>query len=180
MIQRIQSIFMFFAILSVAMIMYKAPVLTNGDQVMMLGDFMWAQIAAFITMFLIMCSMLQFKNRANQLLLNQFSKLSLSISFFIIFKLADDFFEKKIYCLLSVLTLEGIYFYNYTTPEFNVYITELPFWSLAIFFCWKSLKNNSYLNWTLFGVFAALGSLSHYLFMYLLISFSFINGIKCK
>lgn len=85
MIQRIQSVFMLFAILSVGMIMYKVPVLANGEEVMMLGDFMWAQIAAFITMFLIVYSILQFKNRTKQLLLNQFSKLSLSISFFIIF-----------------------------------------------------------------------------------------------
>ena len=95
MIQRIQSIFMFFAILSVGMIMYKAPVLTNGDQVMMLGDFMWAQIAAFISMFIILYSILQFKNRANQLLLNQFSKLSLSISFFIIFIQKEEMFPAK-------------------------------------------------------------------------------------
>ena len=95
MIQRIQSIFMFFAILSLGMIMYKAPVLTNGDQVMMLGDFIWAQIAAFITMFLIFYSIFQFKNRANQLLLNQFSKLSLSISFFIIFIQKEEMFPAK-------------------------------------------------------------------------------------
>ena len=95
MIQRIQSIFMFFAILSVGMIMYKAPVLTNGDQLLMLSDFMWAQIAAFITMFLIMYSILQFKNRAKQLLLNQFSKLSLSISFFIIFVQKEEMFPAK-------------------------------------------------------------------------------------
>ena len=85
MIQRIQSVFMFFTILSVGMIMYKVPVLANGEEVMMLGDFMWAQILAFITMFLIVYSIFQFKNRNKQLLLNQFSKLSLSISFFIIF-----------------------------------------------------------------------------------------------
>ena len=85
MIQRIQSVFMFFTILSVGMIMYKVPVLANGEEVMMLGDFMWAQISAFITMFLIVYSIFQFKNRNKQLLLNQFSKLSLSISFFIIF-----------------------------------------------------------------------------------------------
>ena len=85
MIQRIQSVFMFFTILSVGMIMYKVPVLANGEEVMMLGDFMWAQILAFITMFLIVYSIFQFKNRTKQLFLNQFSKLSLSISFFIIF-----------------------------------------------------------------------------------------------
>ena len=95
MIQRLQSLFMLFAILSLVMIMYKAPVLTNGDQVMMLGDFMWAQISIFITIFLIMYSILQFKNRTKQLLLNQFSKLSLSISFFIIFIQKEDMFPAK-------------------------------------------------------------------------------------
>ena len=85
MLQRIQSVFMLFAILSMGMIMYKVPVLANVEGVMMMVDFMWAQIAAFITMFLIVYSILQFKNRTRQLLLNQFSKLSLSISFFIIF-----------------------------------------------------------------------------------------------
>lgn len=86
---------MLFAILSVGMIMYKVPVLTNGEEVMMLGDFMWAQIAAFITMFLIVYSALQFKNRTKQLLLNQFSKLSLSISFFIIFIQKGDMLPGK-------------------------------------------------------------------------------------
>lgn len=95
MIQRIQSLFMLFAILSVAMIMYKAPVLENRQELMMLGDFMWAQIAAFITMFLLIYSIFQFKNRSKQLLLNQFSKLSLSISFFIIFIQKGEMFPAK-------------------------------------------------------------------------------------
>tara|TARA_B100000900_G_scaffold414739_1_gene442277 strand:+ start:4278 stop:4637 length:360 start_codon:yes stop_codon:yes gene_type:complete len=86
---------MFFAILSVGMIMYKVPVLGKGEELMMLGDFMWAQIAAFTTMFLIIYSILQFKNRAKQLFLNQFSKLSLSISFFIIFIQKGDMLPAK-------------------------------------------------------------------------------------
>ncbi len=95
MIQRIQSLFMLFAILSVVMIMYKVPVLANGKEVMMLSDFMWAQISAFITIFLIVYSIFQFKNRTNQLLLNQFSKLSLSISFFIIFIMKGEMLPEK-------------------------------------------------------------------------------------
>tara|TARA_B100000609_G_C17107522_1_gene377989 strand:+ start:27 stop:413 length:387 start_codon:yes stop_codon:yes gene_type:complete len=85
MIQRIQSIFMFFAIVSLVMIMYKFPVLANKEEVIMLSNFKWAQIVAFITIFLIIYSIFQFKNRNKQLFLNQFSKLFLSISFFIIF-----------------------------------------------------------------------------------------------
>tara|TARA_B100000427_G_scaffold314442_1_gene307580 strand:- start:562 stop:1938 length:1377 start_codon:yes stop_codon:yes gene_type:complete len=96
------------------------------------------------------------------------SQLCVIIAFFIVWKLSEDFFKNKINCLISVLLLEGIYFYNYTTPEFNVYISELPFWALTVFFCWKGFRNNKNSDWFLFGFFAGLGILSHYLFIYLL------------
>ena len=38
------------------------------------------------------------------------SQICVIISFFVVFKLAEDFFENKVFCLLSVLLLEGIYF----------------------------------------------------------------------
>ena len=98
------------------------------------------------------------------------SQICVVFSFFIIWSLSKDFFENKIYSFLSILLLEGIYFYNYTTPEFNVYVCELPFWSLTVFYCWKGFKNNKYTDWLLFGIFAAFGILSHYLFTYLLLS----------
>ena len=110
------------------------------------------------------------------------SQLCVVFSFFIIWKLSKDFFDDNILSLLSVLLLEGIYFFNYTTPEFNVYVTELPFWSLSIFFCWKALRTNFVRHWILFGSFAAFGVLSHYLFFYLLLSLSllFLNYLIKK
>ena len=36
--------------------------------------------------------------------------------------------------------IEGIYFYNFTTPEFNVNICQLPFWALTVYYFWKSLN----------------------------------------
>jgi len=102
------------------------------------------------------------------------SQTCVVFSFFIIWSLSKDFFENKIYSFLSILLLEGIYFYNYTTPEFNVYVCELPFWSLTVFYCWKGFKNNKYTDWLLFGTFAAFGILSHYLFIYLLLSMDFL------
>jgi len=98
------------------------------------------------------------------------SQVCVVFSFFIIWNLSKDFFKNEIYSFLSILLLEGIYFYNYTTPEFNVYVCEMPFWSLTAFYCWKSFKNNKYADWLLFGIFAAFGVLSHYLFIYLLLS----------
>jgi len=98
------------------------------------------------------------------------SQLFVVLSFAIVWKFSEDFFQNKIHSLASVLILEGIYFYNFTTPEFNVYVCELPFWALTVLYCWKGIKQNDYVSWLLFGFFAGLGVLSHYLFFYLLIA----------
>jgi len=95
------------------------------------------------------------------------SQICVIISFFAIFKFAEDFFKNKIFCLLSVLLLEGIYFYNFTTPEFNVNICLMPFWALSVFCLWRGFKSNKIIDWLLFGLFAGFGFLSKYLFIYL-------------
>ena len=48
------------------------------------------------------------------------SQIFVIASFFVVWKFSEEFFKNKIYSLLSVFLLEGIYFYNFTTPEFNV------------------------------------------------------------
>ena len=98
------------------------------------------------------------------------SQLFVVSTFFIIFKFSEDFFKNKIHCLISILLLEGIFFYNFTTPEFNVNVCQLPFWALTVYYCWKGLKQNDIISWLLFGLFAGLGILSKYLFVYLLIA----------
>ena len=98
------------------------------------------------------------------------SQIFIVISFIVIFKFSEDFFQNKIYGLLSIFLLEGIFFYNFTTPEFNVNISYLPFWSLTIFYFWRGLKFNNNLNWLLFGFFAGLGVLCKYSFIYLLVA----------
>ena len=95
------------------------------------------------------------------------SQICVIISFVVVFKFAEDFFKNKEFCLLSVLLLEGIYFYNYTTPEFNVNVCLIPFWALTILYLWKGLKQNNTTDWLLVGLFAGLGFLSKYLFIYL-------------
>jgi 4-amino-4-deoxy-L-arabinose transferase-like glycosyltransferase len=98
------------------------------------------------------------------------SQIFVISAFFIVFKFSEYFFNNLNYSLISILLLEGIYFYNYTTPEFNVNVCQLPFWALSILYCWKGIENNKNSDWLLFGLFAALGVLSKYLFIYLLIS----------
>ena len=91
-------------------------------------------------------------------------------TFFIIFKFSEIFLKDKLLSLISVLLLEGIFFYNFTTPEFNVNISQLPFWALTVYFAWKGTQENNYSNWLLVGLFSALGFLSKYLFVYLLVA----------
>jgi len=98
------------------------------------------------------------------------SQIFVVFSFFIIFKFSENFFENSNYSLISILLLEGIYFYNFTTPEFNVNVCQLPFWALSVLYCWKAFQNNKFINWFLLGLFAALGVLSKYLFIYLLLA----------
>ena len=108
------------------------------------------------------------------------SQIFIIFSFIVIFKLAREFLKNEVYALLSVFLLEGIYFYNFTTPEFNVNICQIPFWALTVYYFWKSFKDDRIQSWILFGLFAALGVLSKYLFLYLLIGIAifFILNLK--
>ena len=101
------------------------------------------------------------------------SQIFLVFSFFIIFKLSQEIYRNKVFGFLSVVILEGIYFYNYTTPEFNVYISELPFWTLTVYYAYKANFRNNVKDWAMLGFFSAIGFLSHYLFSYLLLSITF-------
>tara|TARA_Y200000002_G_C22659803_1_gene655214 strand:- start:585 stop:1958 length:1374 start_codon:yes stop_codon:yes gene_type:complete len=99
------------------------------------------------------------------------SQIFVTIAFYFIWKFSYLVLEDKIYSLLSVLILSSIFFYNFTTPEFNVNISQLPFWALSVYFFWKGLNLNKNFDWILFGFFSALGFLSKYLFIYLLLAF---------
>ena len=98
------------------------------------------------------------------------SQIFVIIAFIYVWKLSNEIFEDKIYSLLSILVLSGVYFYNFTTPEFNVNVSQLPFWVLTIYYFWKGINSNKKIDWILFGIFSALGFLSKYLFIYILAS----------
>ena len=100
------------------------------------------------------------------------SQIFIIITFYFIFKFAFEIFRNIQLSLISVLLIEAIYFYNFTTPEFNVNVCQLPFWSLVVYYSWKiyDTKNIKLLDCFLIGLFAAIGFLSKYLFIYLLFS----------
>ena len=100
------------------------------------------------------------------------SQIFVIISFYYVFKFSNEIFNNKLLGLISVLLIEAIYFYNFTTPEFNVNVCQLPFWSLTVYYSWKiyNSKEIKFLDCFLVGLYAAFGFLSKYLFLYLLIS----------
>ena len=100
------------------------------------------------------------------------SQIFVVITFFVVFKFAEELFKNTTLSLISVLLLEGIYFYNFTTPEFNVNVCQLPFWALSVYYSWKLFDKQkiSFKDCFWLGVFASIGFLSKYLFIYLLIA----------
>ena len=104
------------------------------------------------------------------------SQIFVLIAFYFVFKLSFEVLGNIKLSLISVLLLESIYFYNFTTPEFNVNVCQLPFWSLVVYFTWKiyETKEIKFSDCFFVGLFAAIGFLSKYLFIYLLLAIIFL------
>jgi 4-amino-4-deoxy-L-arabinose transferase-like glycosyltransferase len=100
------------------------------------------------------------------------SQIFVLTSFYYVFKFSKELFNNDLLGLISVLLIESIYFYNFTSPEFNVNVCQLPFWSLTVYFSWRiyNSKEIKFSDCFLVGLFAAFGFLSKYLFVYLLVS----------
>ena len=100
------------------------------------------------------------------------SQIFVISAFYTVWIFSNEFFQNKTLSFFSVLILEGIYFYNFTTPEFNVNVCQLPFWALTVYLSWKLYmkKDTNTVILILLGVTAAIGFLTKYLFAYLLLS----------
>ncbi len=100
------------------------------------------------------------------------SQIFILIAFYYVFKFANEILGSISLALISILLLTSIYFYNFTTPEFNVNVCQLPFWSMVVYYSWRiyDSKEIKLSDCLLVGIFAAIGFLSKYLFIYLLIS----------
>ncbi len=102
------------------------------------------------------------------------SQLFVIIAFFAVYKFSEEIFNDKKLAFLSVLLLEGIYFYNFTTPEFNVNVAQLPFWALTVYYTWRCIKYDKATDYVLLGLFAGFGILSKYLFVYLILGIKLV------
>ena len=100
------------------------------------------------------------------------SQIFVAIAFYYVFKLAYEILQDLKLSLISVLLLVSIYFYNFTSPEFNVNVCQLPFWSMVVYYSWKIYDSNvvNLSDCFIVAIFGAIGFLSKYLFIYLLVS----------
>lgn len=54
--------------------------------------------------------------------------------------------------LVSILIVDGIHFFNFTTPKFNHDVIQLPFWALAGLSFLRALQSGRLFWWILLGV----------------------------
>jgi hypothetical protein len=85
MIQRIQSLFLLFSAIFSLIIVFYFPVLKSTEITIYLTENLsYARLSVFLSVGLSVFSIFQFKNRGRQLIINQVSKLFISIAFIII------------------------------------------------------------------------------------------------
>ena len=106
------------------------------------------------------------------------SQICVIIAFIYVWKFSKLIFKNNTYSLFSILLLLSLYFYNFTTPEFNVNVCQLPFWALTVFYSYKALFNQKKSDFALMGIFMSLGFLTKYLFIYLILAIKIIFILK--
>lgn len=101
------------------------------------------------------------------------SQVAVVVTFWAVWKTGRRMVSKTA-ALISVLLLEGVIYYNFTSIEFNPNVLQLPFWALSCFFFHCAVKNNRWHDWVLLAVAAAGGMYSKYSTALLLLVLSFL------
>ena len=96
MIQRVQSVYLFFSMIFMISITYFLPVLISDEgKTFFTYELIYAHLTILFSVFLLLCSIFLYKNRKKQLLLNQISKFLLSATFFILYFMRGELFPHK-------------------------------------------------------------------------------------
>lgn len=96
------------------------------------------------------------------------SALCVAVAFWAVWRLARDFLSPA-RAGLAVLLMQGVYYHNFTIPEFNPNVLQLPLWALSVLCFWRALSRGSLVAWGLFGLFGALGLLTKYFTAFLIL-----------
>lgn len=88
------------------------------------------------------------------------------VSFIYIFKLAKLFISER-NSVLSVMLLEGVIYYGFTSTEFNVNIISLTLWPATAYYFYKSIHEDKIIEWIILAILVALNILNKYSCLYL-------------
>ena len=89
------------------------------------------------------------------------SQLALLLTFWAVWRMGQRILGAS-YALLGVMLLEGVVYYNFTSPEFNPNVLQMPTWALICFFAHRAIREGLMKDWVLLGVVSAAGFYSKY------------------
>ena len=94
MIQRVQSLFLFFSAILSLVILFYAPVMINTEgEIVVIKNLQFPALFLLLSILLSIYSIFQFKNRIKQLKLVSFARVSITVSFFLLIFNRDDLFD---------------------------------------------------------------------------------------
>ncbi len=103
MLQRIQSIFLFFSSVLTFIMIFFVPIFETESIVMFATDFFWAKVFLLISTLLSIVSITIYKNRKKQILLCSFSRTQITIALILLLFIYKKQMNVKIELLLFAI-----------------------------------------------------------------------------
>ena len=103
MLQRIQSIFLFFSSVTTLIMIFYVPIFELESKEMFASDFLWAKVFLFISTLLSLISITLYKNRKKQILLCSFSRTQITIALILLLFMYKKQMNVKIELLLFAI-----------------------------------------------------------------------------
>lgn len=101
------------------------------------------------------------------------SQIAVCLAFIANWQLAQKFLPQS-KAFLATILLEGLHFYNFSSPEFNPNVLTLPIAAWFNYFAWQSLEKNHLRSWLILAIISALGILTKYSFLLHLAAFGML------
>ena len=103
MLQRIQSVFLFFSSIITLIMIFFVPIFEIGSKEMFASDFLWAKVFLFISAFLSLISINLYKSRKKQILLCSFSRTQITIALILLLFMYKKELSVKVELLLFAI-----------------------------------------------------------------------------
>ena len=103
MLQRIQSVFLFFSSMIILIMIFFVPIFEIDSKEMFASDFLWAKVFLFISAILSLISINLYKNRKKQILLCSFSRTQITIALILLLFIYKKELNVKIELLLFAI-----------------------------------------------------------------------------